>query len=84
MAFEIRFTDSPIEYLDDDPNIPSAVGLFRAGSFEENFASSLYEWKKEDYEVHWVASLRQLLNGADRAVLITYYVNPKESSNLHW
>jgi hypothetical protein len=84
MAFEIRFTDDPNEFLDDDPAIPSAIGLFRAGTVEENFASSLYEWKKEDYEAQWRASLQHFVDGADRAVLITYYVNQKESSNLHW
>jgi hypothetical protein len=84
VAFEIGFTDDPNEFLDDDPATPSAIGLFRAGSFEENFASSLYEWNKEDYEAQWLASLKQLLQGSDRAVLITFYVNPRESSNIHW
>ena len=70
MAFEISFTADPNEFLDDDPTIPSAVGLIRLGTFEENFVSSLYEWKKEDYEAHWLASLRRSLAGADRAVLL--------------
>jgi hypothetical protein len=84
MAFEMFFTGDPNEFLDDDPNIPSAIGLIRLGSFEENFVSSLYEWKTEDYEAHWLSSLRRLLAGSDRAVLINWYVNPTESSNLQW
>lgn len=84
MAFEVRFTNAPNEFLDDDPTIPSAIGVIRAGTLEENFVSTLYEWNKEDYEAHWVRSLRHLLAGADRAVLITWYINSKLSFNLQW
>jgi hypothetical protein len=84
MAFEICFTGDPNEFLDDDPTIPSAIGLIRVGSLEENFVSSLYEWSKEDYEAQWLSSLRGFVSGSDRAVLITWYVNCKESSNLQW
>jgi hypothetical protein len=47
MAFEISFTADPNEFLDDDQTLPSALGLIRLGTFEEKFASSLCEWKKE-------------------------------------
>jgi len=84
MSFSIHFTDDPVEYLDDDPSIPFAVGLIRIGEFEENIVSTLYEWTKEQYESQWRDSLTRFANGADRAVLITWYVNSKESSNLEW
>ena len=84
MSFSIHFTDDPVEYHSDDPSIPSAVGLIRIGEFEENFVSTLYEWTKEQYESQWRNSLTRFVNGADRAVLITWYVNAKESSNLQW
>jgi hypothetical protein len=84
MSFSIRFTSEPLEYQDDDPSTPSAVGLITVGEFEENFVSTLYEWTKEQYESQWRDSLARFVNGADLAVLITWYVNRKESSNLQW
>jgi hypothetical protein len=84
MAFRIGFTDEPDEYLDDDPTVPSAVGLITIGEFSENFVSSLYEWNKEAYESQWLQSLGRFLNGDEKAVLITWYVSQKESSNLQW
>ena len=84
MAFKVGFTDEPDEYLDDDPTVPSAIGLITIGEFNENFVSSLYEWNKKAYESQWLQSLGRFLNGDKKAVLITWYVNPKESSNLQW
>ena len=55
-----------------------------SGEFNENFVSSLYEWNKKAYESQWLQSLGRFLNGDKKAVLITWYVNPKESSNLQW
>jgi len=72
MSFSICFTDDPAEFLDDDPKVPSAVGLITIGEFVENFVSSLYEWRKEKYERQWRDSLQQFVNGADRASLITW------------
>jgi len=84
MAFMICFTDRPNEYLDDDPSVPSAVGRIVAGDLDESFVSSLYEWDRQAYQSHWRSSLDRFLNGDDKAVLITWYVNPGESSNLQW
>jgi hypothetical protein len=76
MNFSIHFTG--------EPKAPSAIGHIKAGDLDEDFVSSLYEWKKETYEQQWLDSLNEFANGADRAVLITWYVNPKESDNLQW
>ena len=84
MAFEIGFTGDPDQYLDDNPNIPSAIGKIVAGELHEEFVSSLYEWNRGAYERQWKNSLANFVNGADRAVLISWYVNPEESSNLQW
>jgi hypothetical protein len=84
VAFSIGFTGVPNQFLHDDPSIPSAIGQIVAGELKEEFVSSLYEWTKEDYVLQWVVSLRRFLDGADRAVLITFYANSKESSNLEW
>jgi hypothetical protein len=84
VAFSISFTGAPNQFLHDDPNIPSAIGQIVAGELKEEFVSSLYEWTKEDYIGQWTSSLRRFIAGADRAVLITNYVNSKESANLEW
>jgi hypothetical protein len=84
MAFMISFTDQPDEHLDDDPIIPSAVGRIVAGTLDEEFSSSLYEWDKNAYQSQWLRSLEQFLAGDEKAVLITSYVNPREASNLEW
>ncbi len=80
----ICFTGEPDEYLGDDPTIPFGVGRIVAGKLDENFVSNLYEWDKRDYESQWLSSLEQILNGDEKAVLLTWYVNPRESSNLEW
>lgn len=84
MAFAICFKNEPNQYLDDDPTVPSAIGRIVAGKLDEEFVSSLYEWSKETYQSQWLHSLERFLGGEKKAVLITWYVNPKESSNLQW
>jgi hypothetical protein len=84
MAFSINFTNKPNEYLDDDPSVASAIGRIIAGELDEEFVSSLYEWNEADYRSQWMGSLQRFLNGSDRAVLITFFVNSKESANLQW
>jgi hypothetical protein len=83
MAFAICFKNEQNQYLDDDPMVPSAIGRIVAGQLDEEFVSSLYEWSKEAYQSQWLNSLERFLAGDQKAVLITWYVNPKESSNLH-
>ena len=84
MAFMICFTDEPDEYPGDDPTIPAAVGRIVAGKLDENFLSNLYEWNKRAYQSQWLRSLERFLDGEEKAVLITWYVNRRESSNLEW
>ena len=84
MAFSICFKNEPNQYLDDDPTVPSAIGRIVADQLDEEFVSSLYEWNKETYQAQWLHSLKGFLGGDKKAVLITWYVNPKESSNLQW
>ena len=84
MAFKICFTGEPDEYLGEDPNTPYAIGRIVAGALDENFASTLYEWSKCNYEAQWLHSLERLIAGEQKVVLITSYVNPGESPNLVW
>jgi CdiI N-terminal domain len=84
MSFSIFFTGEPDEYLGDDPSVPYAIGRIVAGELNEDFAFTLYEWDKRDYEMQWLRSLERLILGEARVALITQYVNPSESSNLEW
>lgn len=84
MSFSICFTGEPDQYLSDHPNVPYAVGRIVAGGLDEGFACTLYEWSKGDYEAQWLRSLERLIVGETKVALITYYVNPAESSNLEW
>ena len=84
MSFSICFTGEPDQYLSDHPNVPYAVGRIEAGGLDEGFACTLYEWSKGDYEAQWLRSLERLIAGETKVALITYYVNPAESSNLEW
>ena len=82
--FSISFLDQALEYLGDDPTIPSAIGLIGLGDFQEEFASTLYEWKQSDYEEQWHYAMTSLLEGAEKVALMVYYVNPAESINFEW
>ena len=84
MSFAICFTDEPDQHLGDDPSVPYALGRIVAGALDEGFASILHEWKRCEYEAQWIRSLRQLIAGDKKVVLITHYVNPTECSNLEW
>jgi hypothetical protein len=83
MAFSICFTNHA-DYIDEDNGDRAAVGRITIGEFEENFHASLFEWEKQTYETQWLHSLERFLAGAKSEVLITFYVNPKDSSNLEW
>ena len=84
MAFAIKFTDDPLEYLGDDATVPSAVGRIVLGDWQEEFVSSLYEWDQDAYRTQWLSALQALLSGERAAALITEYLSPDVSSHLVW
>jgi hypothetical protein len=84
VSFSISFPDQPLEYLGDDPAIPSAIGLLVLGDFQESFASTLYEWKQSDYENQWREAISSLLDGTEKVALMVCYVNAGESDNFEW
>ena len=82
LAFMICFTDEPNTYTDEDSTW--AIGQIVAGELNERFHANLHEWDKQAYESQWLQSVEGLLRGDQKAVLITYFVNQRESSNLEW
>lgn len=84
LPFSISFLDQPLEYLADDPTIPSAIGLLVLGDHREEFASTLFEWNKNDYEEQWRLAITSLLQGREKVALMVYYVSPAGSDNFEW
>jgi hypothetical protein len=84
MSFSIGFLDEPTSNSYDDPATPEARGVLILGEVKEYFGSSLYQWSKKDYETQWRRAIRALLDGNDRAALITEYVGPQAATHLEW
>jgi hypothetical protein len=84
MSFSIGFLDEPTSYPYDDPATPQARGVLILGEADEYFGSSLYQWSKKDYEAQWRQAVKVLLDGKDRAALITEYVGPEAATHLEW
>src|SRR5260370_4493531 len=84
MAFSIRFLDEPPSCPYDDPATPQARGILILGEAKEYFGSSLYQWSKRDYEAQWRHAIKTLLDGKDRAALITEYLGPEAATHLEW
>jgi hypothetical protein len=84
MPFSIEFLNEPPSYPYDDPATPEARGVLILGEAKEYFGSSLYQWSKKEYETQWRHAIRALLDGNDRAALITEYVGPQAATHLEW
>jgi hypothetical protein len=84
MPFSIGFLNEPPSYPYDDPATPEARGVLILGEAKEYFGSSLYQWSKKEYETQWRHAIRALLDGNDRAALITEYVGPQAATHLEW
>jgi hypothetical protein len=83
-TFSISFPDQPLEYLADDPTVPSAIGILVLGDFQEEFASVLSEWSTSDYERQWQEAIVALLSGREKVGLMTEYVGPNASHHVWW
>jgi len=83
MSFSISFVDEPLVYVFDDPTTPAAVGRVVIGEWDERFISSLYQWRKEDYEAQWLHAIKSLLSGNEKAALIVEYLGA-EANHLRW
>ena len=84
MTFSIRFLDEPPSYPYEDVTTPEAKGVLTLGEAKEYFGSSLFQWSKKDYEAQWRQAIKALLDGRDRAALITEYVGPEFATHLKW
>ena len=60
-----------------------AMGEIVLGDFRENFAASLYQWSKADYEAQWRNAIRTLLEGSKSALMV-HYVSPEFADNFEW
>lgn len=60
------------------------VGKIVLGDFSEDFHASLSYWKRSDYERQWADALKCLINGCDKAALITSMYDPAEANFIFW
>ena len=84
MPFSIEFLDEPLLYPFDDVETPAAPGVLIMGNAKEGFYSSLYDWKKQQYESQWQRAIRVLLSESSKAALIVEYLSPEVASHLEW
>jgi hypothetical protein len=54
------------------------------GDHREEFASTLFEWTKSDYEEQWRYAITSLLQGKEKVALIVYFVSSVNSDNFEW
>jgi hypothetical protein len=63
---------------------PVGRGAIRLGDFAEDFEVSLEFWSPEDYERQWRQALQTLIDGGDRAALISSMTDPRSANFLFW
>jgi hypothetical protein len=84
MAFSISFLKVPPELPYGDATTKAARGLIVLGDFKEEFLSNLREWTQSEYREQWARSIRSLLEGEVKAVLMTTFSSPTVASHLEW
>lgn len=84
MAFSISFVNAPPEYPYDDISAKAARGIIVVGDSTEEFLANLSEWTQREYREQWRRSIRRLLEGERKAVLITTFSSPTVASHLEW
>ncbi|SRR5579872_2699841 len=72
--FDVYLTEESV--AETDSGVQAVYGKIRIGDFSETFTASMARWSTSQYELHWIAALQRILDGAGRSVLITSYVDP--------
>lgn len=62
----------------------TCIGRIRIGAFVDSFECSLEFWKKNDYESQWRKAIKSVVNGSQKACLITSITDPKTANFLFW
>lgn len=60
--------------------VANAIGRIMAGSLDEVFEIATSDWDELSYWSSWKAELQRVLNGADRALLLTAAINPCQAN----
>ena len=84
MRFAISFMNLPLVKTYDDYSTMAAKGLIVLGDSSEEFLANLGDWSQEDYQSQWRDSIHSLVDGGNKAVLITTYSSPVIASHLEW
>lgn len=73
MSLYIQFIDLPEEVVFGEI---CRWGRIEVGNFVESFAIPVEIWSMEKYKAQWYKSLKAIIDGADKACLITAIRNP--------
>jgi hypothetical protein len=84
MPFSISFMDAPPEHPYENRSTKAARGIIVLGDSTEEFLANLHEWTQAEYREQWRRSIRSLIAGQKRAVLITTFSSPTVASHLEW
>lgn len=66
------------------PKQKFALGTLVLGTTTERFHASFDYWQPHDYEKQWHEAVELIVNGADRAALITEMPTPSEANFIRW
>lgn len=61
-----------------------ASGRLAFGEFAEFFESSLLTWSRSDYRRSWREAVAALIEGQDRAALVTLMHDPSTANFIRW
>ncbi len=72
-----------IEFVEQEASSPDVLlGRFIAGTLDEKFDVVLGHWSRADYEASWCREIQNIINGEDRAALMTVALEPMKSNWL--
>jgi hypothetical protein len=84
MTFWIGFLKVQLEHPYEDPSTAAARGRIVLRAYGEEFLASLHEWTEATYQKQWRGAIASLIQGEDKAVLITNFNSPAIASHLEW
>jgi hypothetical protein len=83
MPFSITFSDPPDSIVLDADMF--SYGRLNLGEYSESFVASLSLWSKSDYEAHWHRSIKDILSGQTRRMLVTSIDRPETAeAYFYW
>ena len=80
--FNIYLTSDPV--VEPGTGAKAVYGKIQIDDWDETFSASQVFWTAEQYQRHWAAALRRIVEGENRSALITSYIEPMSGGFLNW